>query len=111
MTPELNRGAEAVRRAWRDPHIRALSLDRQRRTKAEKRRRERLRRVQVKGRTVPGRPGVLPQPQLMTREEFAQWVIDTGVRIFVDPPYRIVPCRCRDLNCHGWRFVPEGADV
>ncbi len=44
---------------------------------------------------------------LMTRAEFAQWVVDHGIRVLVPPPYRVQRCPCRDVTCHGWRFVSE----
>lgn len=40
----------------------------------------------------------------MTRREFEHWLANQRYPIYVDP-YEIVPCRCRDPNCHGWRLV------
>lgn len=39
----------------------------------------------------------------MTREEFEVWIRRTG-RALTDPNAPIVPCRCGDVNCKGWRF-------
>ena len=55
----------------------------------------------------------MPRQQLMTREEFEHFAAghpghpggNGPLSIYVGQPYRIVPCRCGDLNCHGWRFV------
>lgn len=45
------------------------------------------------------------QQQSMTLKEFERFVIDGNVRVFARQPYQIVPCACRDINCHGWRFM------
>jgi len=39
----------------------------------------------------------------MTREEFEHWILRTG-RALTNPNAPIVPCRCSDVNCKGWRF-------
>lgn len=49
----------------------------------------------------------------MTRAEFEAFVIGTKgqrggsgpVQLYVRAPFDLVPCTCRDINCHGWRFV------
>lgn len=43
--------------------------------------------------------------QLMTREEFRDWLREKRVSIRVWP-HDLVACECGDLNCHGWRLVP-----
>lgn len=43
--------------------------------------------------------------QLMTRAGFTRWIGQNSVRVFARAPYRIEPCDCRDVNCHGWRFL------
>ncbi len=50
------------------------------------------------------------RPRLMTRDEFEHWAIENHIRLMVPAPYRLVPCACGDINCHGWRFV-RGADA
>jgi hypothetical protein len=45
-----------------------------------------------------------------TRERFQAWLRSKEAPVTViDPPYRIEPCACTDVNCHGWRLVPEDA--
>jgi hypothetical protein len=61
----------------------------------------------------------MPSQSRMTREEFEAFVSGNrgrGLRggqgplqIFVPPPYDVVPCRCGDVNCHGWKFVERQA--
>jgi hypothetical protein len=46
----------------------------------------------------------MPQAR-MTLHEFREWLTRQGAPVSVDP-YDIVPCLCRDPNCHGWRLVP-----
>lgn len=55
----------------------------------------------------------------MTRDEFELFVLGaTGkprggngpVQLYVRAPFDIVPCTCRDVNCHGWRFVEVRAE-
>jgi len=47
-----------------------------------------------------------PRPRhVLTREEFEQFCTAHYIRVLVRPPFVAVPCFCRDLNCHGWRFV------
>ncbi len=45
----------------------------------------------------------MPTQQRMTKAEFEQWA--DRVVITARAPYDLVPCPCRDINCHGWRFV------
>jgi len=47
--------------------------------------------------------------RLMTREEFDHFA--TRVVLFVSSPYALVPCRCGDVNCHGWRFVESMSEA
>ena len=51
--------------------------------------------------------------RIMTREAFETFMRDRNaqMRIFVRPPYQLVPCDCGDVNCHGWRFVELEARV
>lgn len=42
---------------------------------------------------------------LMTRRAFEEWMSAKGRAIYIDGPYDVLPCRCGDVNCHGWRFV------
>jgi hypothetical protein len=56
-------------------------------------------------------------PRRMTRAEFEDFLIDrldtlsglSGRRgqILVPAPYVVVECGCGDVNCHGWRIVPQ----
>lgn len=56
--------------------------------------------------------------RLLTRDEFSRYVVDDRIapqtlmgvslrqgRVLVRPPYDVVPCRCGDINCHGWKVV------
>jgi len=43
--------------------------------------------------------------RLLTREAFQHYVAKAQIKLFVRPPYAVVPCTCGDINCHGWRFV------
>jgi hypothetical protein len=49
----------------------------------------------------------------MTLEEFEAFVTDRKVpiQIVARAPFRLVPCDCRDVNCHGWRFVEVTSPV
>lgn len=47
-----------------------------------------------------------PRPQLMTRQEFETFM--GHAKVYVQPPYDVMPCGCGDVNCHGWRFVERG---
>lgn len=42
--------------------------------------------------------------QRLTRDEFERIFLG---RVFLEPPFDVVPCSCGDVNCHGWRFVPR----
>lgn len=44
----------------------------------------------------------------LTREQFEKFIREQRNQIVVDEPYEIVPCRCGDVNCRGWR--PVSAD-
>jgi hypothetical protein len=46
----------------------------------------------------------------MTREEFMR-MLATTYRVAIDGPWTVVPCACRDVNCHGWRVVPQHETV
>jgi hypothetical protein len=42
-----------------------------------------------------------------TRDRFEAWLRSKEApATVIAPPYRIEPCTCGDLNCHGWRLVP-----
>ena len=42
-----------------------------------------------------------------TRDRFEAWLRSKEAPVTViPPPYRIEPCACPDVNCHGWRLVP-----
>jgi hypothetical protein len=43
--------------------------------------------------------------QRMTRAQFERWLVDNAVRTVGTPSVHLVACACRDVNCHGWRFV------
>lgn len=43
------------------------------------------------------------QPQIWSRERFESFLQSGHVDVYVAPA-RAVPCRCGDLNCHGWRL-------
>lgn len=43
----------------------------------------------------------------MTREEFERFLQTIRYGITVASPYDIVKCTCSDINCHGWRLVPQ----
>jgi hypothetical protein len=44
---------------------------------------------------------------IWTRDRFAAWLRSKEAPVMViRPPYRIEPCECLDVNCHGWRLVP-----
>lgn len=43
-------------------------------------------------------------PTDMTRAEFIAWMTRNRVCVYVYP-FDVVPCSCRDYNCHGWRLV------
>ena len=50
--------------------------------------------------------------RLMTRKEFEAFITGAQCKLFVRRPWRLVPCACGDVNCHGWRFVEvRGADA
>lgn len=44
----------------------------------------------------------------MTIEEFMKFAAEGGIDVRVAAPHTIVPCRCGDVNCHGWRIVSAG---
>jgi hypothetical protein len=48
---------------------------------------------------------------LFTRREFEAFIAAAQVKLFVRPPYRVVPCACGDVNCHGWRFIEVRGDA
>jgi len=56
----------------------------------------------------------IPHPKrraaTMTREEFEHWFLNRkgANALYITGPVDVVPCRCGDVNCHGWRFVPAG---
>lgn len=43
--------------------------------------------------------------QLLSREGFIHFISNMKGAIVVPAPHDIVPCRCGDANCHGWRIV------
>jgi hypothetical protein len=46
-----------------------------------------------------------PDWHAWTRDRFQSWLRKTGGPVHVEPPYELAPCRCGDVNCHGWRLV------
>jgi len=42
----------------------------------------------------------------MTRDEFIAWLSSSKTDVYVKP-FRVEPCACGDMNCHGWRLVNE----
>lgn len=44
--------------------------------------------------------------ELMSQREFEHWFRRTGRAVLLRGPATIVPCRCGDVNCYGWRFLP-----
>lgn len=44
---------------------------------------------------------------LMTRARFEAWLRDSNAPIY-RYPFVILPCDCRDVNCHGWRLSSGG---
>jgi hypothetical protein len=40
------------------------------------------------------------------KDEFIDWLLSARVPLVVFP-YRVVACDCGDVNCKGWRLVPE----
>jgi len=57
----------------------------------------------------------MPHQALMTRAEFDAFARGHHGRhggqgplvVYVRPPYDVAPCRCGDVNCHGWKFVEQ----
>jgi len=41
----------------------------------------------------------------MTRAQFVKFLASVRFGIAIRGPYDIRSCRCRDVNCHGWRLV------
>jgi hypothetical protein len=65
----------------------------------------------------PSRPVRAIPNSPMTRHEFDRFLTDQGEsrsgvsqrhgRICLAPPYVVIDCVCGDVNCHGWRIVPQ----
>lgn len=47
--------------------------------------------------------------QIWSRERFTSFLQSGAVTVFVQPAH-IVPCGCRDVNCHGWRLQRPACD-
>jgi hypothetical protein len=55
----------------------------------------------------PGRRPAARRRASMTLEAFEAFLESGQAGITIRGPFRIQPCRCGDVNCHGWRLVPD----
>jgi len=45
--------------------------------------------------------------ELLTREQFEHFMLESDVSVLVPAPWQIIECPCGDVNCRGWRLVAK----